>query len=124
VQKLTSHLAALNRFITKLTGKSLPLFSILHGSTKVDWGVEQQQAFDDLKRYLEHLLTLSCPEQGQPFILYVSAMHSAVSRALVVEKEIKHKDKTAKQQSLVYFVLEVLTGSKKFYSCNTHFLQE
>jgi hypothetical protein len=48
--------------------------------------------------------------------LYVSATHSAVSGALDVEKEIKHKDKTAKQQFSVYFVSKVLMGSKKFYS--------
>jgi hypothetical protein len=48
--------------------------------------------------------------------LYVSATHSAVSRALVVEKKIKHKDKTTKQQFPVYFMSEVLMGSKKFYS--------
>jgi hypothetical protein len=48
--------------------------------------------------------------------LYVSTTHSAVSRALVVEKEIKKNDKTAKQQFPLYFMLEVLTGSKKFYS--------
>jgi hypothetical protein len=48
--------------------------------------------------------------------LYVSATHSAVSSALVVEKEIKQKEKTMKQQFLVYFVSEVLMGSKKFYS--------
>jgi hypothetical protein len=41
VQKLTGRVAALNRFIEKLTEKSLPFFSILHGSAKVDWGVEQ-----------------------------------------------------------------------------------
>jgi hypothetical protein len=35
---------------------------------------------------------------------------------LVIEKEIKHKDKTVKQQFLAYFLSEVLTGSKKFYS--------
>jgi hypothetical protein len=62
------------------------------------------------------LPTLSSPEQGQPLILYVSATHSAVSGALVVKKEIKHKDKTMKQQFLVYFMSEVLTRSKKFYS--------
>jgi hypothetical protein len=38
--------------------KRLPFFNTLHGSTKVDWGAEQQQAFDDLKCYLEHLPTL------------------------------------------------------------------
>jgi hypothetical protein len=43
-------------------------------------------------------------------------MHSVVSGALVVEKEIKNKDKIAKQQFPVHFMSEVLTGSKKFYS--------
>jgi hypothetical protein len=62
------------------------------------------------------LPTLSSLEQGQPLILYVSATHSVVSGALVVEKEIKHIDKIVKQQFSVYFMSEVLTGSKKFYS--------
>jgi hypothetical protein len=35
---------------------------------------------------------------------------------LVIEKEIMHKDKIVKQQFPVYFVLEVLTSSMKFYS--------
>jgi hypothetical protein len=35
---------------------------------------------------------------------------------LVIEKETTHKDKTTKQQFLVYFVLEVLARYKKFYS--------
>jgi hypothetical protein len=35
---------------------------------------------------------------------------------MVVEKETTHHDKTAKQQFPLYFVSEVLTGSKKFYS--------
>jgi hypothetical protein len=48
--------------------------------------------------------------------LYISTKHSAVSSALVVKKEIKHKHKTTKQQFLVYFTSKVLTGSKKFYS--------
>jgi uncharacterized membrane protein YwzB len=47
--------------------------------------------------------------------LYISVTHWAVSRALVVKKEIKKNNKTAKQQITMYFVSEVLTGSKKFY---------
>jgi hypothetical protein len=43
-------------------------------------------------------------------------MHSIVSGALVIEKETTHNDKIVKQQFPVYFILEVLTGSKKFYS--------
>jgi hypothetical protein len=52
----------------------------------------------------------------QPPILYVLAIHSAVSETLDVEKEITHNDKIVKQQFPMYFVSEVLTGSKKFYS--------
>jgi hypothetical protein len=63
----------------------------------VDWGIEQQKAFDDLKCYLQHLPTLSSPEQGQPLILYVSTMHSALSGALVIEKEIMKDGKNVKQ---------------------------
>jgi hypothetical protein len=69
VQKLTGCIAVLNRFIAKLVERSLPFFSVLRGSAKVDWGTEQQKTFDDLKHYLVHLPTLSSPEQGQPLIL-------------------------------------------------------
>jgi hypothetical protein len=34
----------------------------------------------------------------------------------VIEKEITQNDKTTKQQFPVYFISEVLTGSKRFYS--------
>jgi hypothetical protein len=116
VQKLTGRIAALNRFIAKLAEGSLPFLIILRGSARVDWGAEQQKAFKDLKLYLEHLPTLSSLEQGQPLILYVSTTHSAVSGALVVEKETTWDGKNAKQQFPVYFVSEVLTGFKKYYS--------
>jgi hypothetical protein len=96
VQKLTGRIASLNWFVLKLAECSLPLFTVLRGSERVDWGVEQQKAFDDLKSYLEHLLTLSSLKQGQPLILYVSATHSTVSEALVIKKETTHNDKTTK----------------------------
>jgi hypothetical protein len=43
-------------------------------------------------------------------------MHSAVGGALVVEKKVMKDGKIMKQQLLVYFVSEVLTRSKKYYS--------
>jgi hypothetical protein len=116
VQKLTGRIAALNRFIVKLAQRSLPFFSVLWGSTKQEWGPEQQKAFGALKQYLQHLPMLSSPKQGQPLILYVSATHSVVSGALVVEKEMAQVGAMANQQYPVYFILEVLDGSKKYYS--------
>jgi hypothetical protein len=38
MQKLTGCIAALNRFIVKLAQRSLPFFSVLWGSAKVEWG--------------------------------------------------------------------------------------
>jgi hypothetical protein len=103
----------LNRFIAKLAERSLPFFTVLRGSTRMEWGGEQQKAFENLKLYLKHLPTLQSLEQGQSLILYVSATHSSVSRALVVEKESSRDGKIAKQRFPVYFVSKVLTGSKK-----------
>jgi hypothetical protein len=62
VQKLTSRISSSNQYISKLAKHSLPFFAMLRGSEKVDWGVEQQKAFDDLKNYLEHLPMISSPE--------------------------------------------------------------
>jgi hypothetical protein len=116
VQKLMSRIAALNRFIVKLAERSVPFFSVLRGSTKVEWGPEQQKVFDDLKQYLQHLPTLSSPEQGQPLILYISVTHLVLSGALVVLNETAQKRNTVKQQYLAYFVSKVLAGSKKYFS--------
>jgi hypothetical protein len=74
VQELTGRIASLNQFILKLRECSLPFFTILRGSAKVDWGPEQQNALEDLKQYLKHLPMLSSLKLGQPLILYVSAM--------------------------------------------------
>jgi hypothetical protein len=101
MQKLTGRIASLNRIISKLAEHSLPFFAIIRGSANVEWGVEQQKAFDDLKSYLEHFPTLSSLEQGQPPIPYVSTTHSAVSGALVAKKEIMQNGKKVKQQFLV-----------------------
>jgi hypothetical protein len=38
VQKLTGWITALNRFIAKLAERSLPFFTILRGSAKMEWG--------------------------------------------------------------------------------------
>jgi 2-C-methyl-D-erythritol 4-phosphate cytidylyltransferase len=62
------------------------------------------------------LLILSSLEQGQPLILYVSVTYLVVSGALVIAKEAAKRGKTVKKQYPVYFISEVLTRSKKYYS--------
>jgi hypothetical protein len=98
VEKLTGRIASLNRFISKLAERSLPFFTVLRGSARIQWGAEQRKAFESLKSYLEKLPMLSSPEQGQPLILYISVTHAVVIKALVVEKEVVSNSKAAKQK--------------------------
>jgi hypothetical protein len=55
---------------------------------------------------------LTAPNPKHTLLLYISTSHSAVSAALVLEKEIKGSHR----QVLVYFVSEALSSSKLFYS--------
>jgi len=93
VQRLTGRIASLNRFIAKLAERNLPFFAVLRGAGTFEWGHEQQKVFEDLKMYLQNLAVLSSPVQGQPLILYVSASHTAVSEALVQEREVEKQEK-------------------------------
>jgi hypothetical protein len=95
-QGLTGRIAALNRFMEKI--------------------VEQQEAFEALKEYIQKLPTITSPQPDQPLILYVSAMHTTVSGALVQEREILKEDKKILHQVPTYFVSEALAGSKKYYA--------
>jgi hypothetical protein len=58
---------------------------------------------------------LASPQPDQPLFLYVSATHTAVSRALVQEREISKEGRKLSHQVPIYFVSEALAGSKKYY---------
>jgi hypothetical protein len=86
VQRLTCRIAALNWFMAKIAEQSLPFFKVLRGSDTFEWGLEQQEAFEALKEYIQELPTLASPQPDYPLILYVSATHTAFSGALVEER--------------------------------------
>jgi ribonuclease HI len=109
---LAGRLASLNRFISRSAERNLPFFEILKSAELFQWGPAQQKAFEELKKYLIDLTTLTPPSSGTPLLLYVAASHSAVSEALVQEKQ----DGQVKRQAPVYFVYEVLSLSKKNYT--------
>jgi hypothetical protein len=102
----------LNKFISRSAERNLPFFEILKSVGVFQWGLAQQKAFEELKQYLIDLTTLTPPSPGAPLLLYVAASHSAVSAALVQEKQ----DGQVKKQAPVYFVSEVLSFSKKNYT--------
>jgi hypothetical protein len=111
-QRLARRLASLNRFISRSAERNLPFFEILKSAEVFQWGPAQQKAFEELKQYLIDLTTLTPPSSGTLLLLYVVASHSAVSAALVQEKQ----DGQVKRLALVDFVSEVLSLSKKNYT--------
>ena len=105
-------MASLNRFISRFAKKSLPFFKALEGTENFHWGIEQDKAFEDLKKYLENLAVMTIPSPGAELLLYIATSSSAVSAALVEERMVEGTLK----QSPIYFISETLNGSKLLYS--------
>jgi hypothetical protein len=110
VQRLTCRIASLNRFISKAAERSLPFFKVLRANSTFQWGPEQQQAFDDLKKYLEDAAVMTKPSPKAELLLYIAATDTAVSAVLVEER----KEADALKQFPIYYVSEALSGSKLY----------
>lgn len=73
VQSLNGKLAGLNRFLSKSTDKSLPLFKTLTKCTKKGdfcWTPEAEEAFQQLKQHLAALPKLVAPRPREELIMY------------------------------------------------------
>jgi hypothetical protein len=112
VQRLTRRTVALNRFTSKSAERNLPFFKALRGRDKVEWGLEQSEAFRQLKNYMATKLLVKVPDPKAPLLLYVAASDRIVSGVLVHEKEEGPKI----IQRPVYFVSEALSGAKVNYT--------
>ena len=85
VQSLNGKIAALNRFVSRVTDKCLPFFRTLRKT--FEWTDEYQTAFDNLKAYLSFPSLLSPSKPGEELYLYLAVSHAAVSAALVREED-------------------------------------
>jgi hypothetical protein len=84
VQKVLGCLAALSRFISRLSEKGLPLYRLLKKDERFSWTVEAQEALDKLKATLAYAPILTPPQDGKPLYLYVAATTHVVSAVIVV----------------------------------------
>jgi hypothetical protein len=114
VQHVTGCLAALSRFIARLGERSLPLYKLMKKYDHFTWTPEAQEALDSLKNMLKSPPILTTPTTEEPMLLYISATTQVVSTTLVVEQE--ELGRSQKVQRPVYFISEVLSGSKTHYS--------
>jgi hypothetical protein len=62
VQRLTGCVAAMSRFISRLSEKALPLYKLMKESDEFVWTDEANAALKDLKRVLSTAPVLAAPE--------------------------------------------------------------
>jgi dsDNA-binding SOS-regulon protein len=87
IMKLTSMMAALGRFISKLDEKGLPFFKLLKKADKFVWDDKAEKAFEALKESLTTTPVMTPPIPKETLLLYISATTNVVSTVLVAERE-------------------------------------
>ena len=85
MQSLTGRVAALNRFVSKVTNKCLPFFKTLKKAFA--WMEECETAFQELKHYLSNPPLLSPSKEGEDLFLYLAVSVTTVSAALIREEK-------------------------------------
>jgi hypothetical protein len=113
VQKLTGCMAALNRFISRLGERALPLFKLLKRQDKFQWTEEAERTLHDLKHHLQSPPVLTAPLPGQDLLLYIAATTYVVSSSIIVE--CSEEGHAFGVQRPVYFISEVLSESNVRY---------
>jgi hypothetical protein len=76
IQRVTSCLAALSRFIARLGERSLPLYKLMNKSDHFTWTPEAQEALDSLKNILKSPAILTTPTTEEPMRCWWSSEKS------------------------------------------------
>ena len=84
MQSFNGRIAALNRFISRVTNKCLSFFKTL--KKVVEWTTKYQKTFEELKAYLASPLLLSPYKPNEELSLYLVISPIAINSALIREK--------------------------------------
>jgi ribonuclease HI len=113
VQRVMGCLAALSRFISRLSEKGLPLYRLLRKAERFTWTPEAEEALGNLKALLTNAPILVPPATEEALLIYVAATTQVFSVAVVVER--REEGHTLLVQRPVYFISEVLSETKVCY---------
>jgi hypothetical protein len=86
VQRVMGCLAALSRFISRLSEIGLPLYCLLRKTERFSWTPEAEEALENLKALLTCVPILVPPAPGEALLIYVAATTQVVSAAIIVER--------------------------------------
>ena len=109
LQRLTSRLATLRRFIARFTNKPRPFFLTLNGASTTSWMGECGQAFEEVKHYLTKPPIPSSPQSSEQLYMYLAISDCVVNAIL-----FRHIGD--KEQRLVYYMSKAMVDVETWYS--------
>ncbi|GJW99145.1 reverse transcriptase domain-containing protein [Tanacetum coccineum] len=110
MQQLSGKLAALNKFLSKAAKKALPCLDTLKKCTNkkvFHWTGEAEEAFQEMKRLITELPTLTAPMKEEELMVYLSAANKVVIAVLLVERHGR--------QAPIHYVSRILQGAEINY---------
>ncbi|XP_075087569.1 uncharacterized protein LOC142169585 [Nicotiana tabacum] len=117
VQRLTGRIAALGRFISRSSEKSVKFFSVLKKQNQFEWTKECRQSLKDLKAYLTNPPLLSKPRDGERLFVYLAVAEVDISAVLVRED----KDAETRYPHLEKLALALVMAARKlrpYFQCH------
>ena len=105
VQRLTGRIAALSRFMFRVSDKCQPFFQVLKKAFQRDAHCEK--AFTSLKTYLSSPPVLVSPLEGELLTLYLAVSYFSTSSVLIRDKD--------RVQHPVYYCSRALRGAEERY---------
>ena len=105
VQRLTGKIAALSRFVSRVSDKCQPFFQVLKKAFQ--WDAHCEEAFVALKTYLSSPPILVSPSEGELLTLYLVVSDFSTSAVLIRDKD--------RVQHLVYYCSRALRGAEERY---------
>ena len=104
---MNGKLAALSRFLPRLTEKAKPFFRLLKGAKNFTWDEACEDMFVNIKRDLSAPLILISPPPEAPLLVYLVVAQSTINSVLVYEE--------GRKQSHVYFISRTLQPAEERY---------
>ena len=108
VQRLTRKITVLSRFISRMLDRCEPFFKSIKKNTSSLWGLEQENAFMELKQYLSSPPILSSLLPDEVLFMYLAVSEVVVSAMLFHEEN--------KKRMLVFYVSRIFLGAETRYS--------
>nr|GEW13436.1 hypothetical protein [Tanacetum cinerariifolium] len=112
MQSLSGKLAALNRFLSRSAERSLPFFETLKNITKENkkdyrWTEEAEHAFQELKKFILELPTLTTLKLKETLFVYLATSHDVVSNVITYQPIKKILNKPEVSGKLAKYVVEL-----------------